>query len=182
MGPSRLTGTWLQSCANALRSATAAALVLICSAPLHAQTPVSLPPGAETVAFVGGDYDPRIDPAPVLDVAKAVAKASGRRILVEVGGDWCAWCHILDDFVSKDIAVQEAMVGSFVVMKVYWGFENQNKKLLGGFPKAPGYPHFYVLDADGKLLDSQPTEVLEQGKTYDSARFIAFARKWAIPG
>jgi thiol:disulfide interchange protein len=143
--------------------------------------PIQIPPGAENASFVGGDYDPRIDPAPVLGVAKAIAKASNRRVLIEVGGDWCSWCHVLDKHVQGDPALQQAMAGSFVVLKVYWGFENQNKKVLGAFPKAAGYPHFYVLDADGNLLASQETEGFEKGQGYDSAKLIGFARKWDLP-
>lgn len=159
------------------------ASVILLAEPALAQTPpaILVPPGAETAAFVGGDYDPRIDPAPVLEVAKAIAKASNRRVLIEVGGDWCSWCHVLDRHVKADANLQRAMAGAFVVMKVYWGFENQNRKLLGSFPKAEGYPHFYVLDADGRLLASQDTAGFEKGEGYDSARLIAFARTWGRP-
>lgn len=150
-------------------------------APARAQTAPIIPPGAEAASFVGGDYDSRIDPAPVLEVAKAIARASNRRVLLEVGGDWCSWCQVLDRHVAADPGLQQAMAGSFVVMKVFWGFENQNKKLLGGFPKAPGYPHFYVLDGDGQLLHSQPTDVFETGDAYDSAKLADFARAWDQP-
>ena len=151
-------------------------------APATAQSPPLIPPGAENASFVGGDYDPHIDPSPAFEVAKAIALASNRRVLLEVGGDWCSWCHVLDRHVAADPALQQAMAGSFVVMKVYWGFENQNKKLLAGFPKAPGYPHFYVVDGEGELLHSQPTDVFEAGDGYDSAKLIGFARAWDLPG
>lgn len=39
-------------------------------------------------------FDPARDPAK--DVAAAATTAQGKRVIVDVGGQWCAWCHILD--------------------------------------------------------------------------------------
>ena len=42
-----------------------------------------------------------------------------------------------------------------------------------------GYPHLFVLDANGKLLHSQNTGELEAGKSYDKGRFLAFVKRFA---
>jgi hypothetical protein len=45
--------------------------------------------------------------------------------------------------------------------------------------KVPGYPHFFVLESDGKLLHSQGTSELEEGQSYNLKRMTDFIEKWA---
>ena len=61
--------------------------------------------------------------------------------------------------------------------------ENRNEALLARWPKIAGYPHLFVLDADGRLLHSQDTGVLERGEGYDAAKVRALLERWAgAPG
>jgi hypothetical protein len=64
-------------------------------------------------------------------------------------------------------------------MKVNYSEDNENKAFLSQFPEVKGYPHLFVLDAEGGLLHSQFTGELEQGKGYDRAKFLAFMKEWA---
>jgi hypothetical protein len=66
-------------------------------------------------------------------------------------------------------------------VKINYSPENKNQKVLRQFPKIPGYPHFFVLDGNGKLLHSQNTGELESGKHHDREKVFAFLRKWALP-
>jgi len=67
-----------------------------------------------------------------------------------------------------------------VVLKVNYSDENENKDFLGKYPKIRGYPHLFVLDSDGKLLHSQGTAELEEGKGYNEQKVMAFLSKWAL--
>ncbi len=127
-------------------------------------------------------FDPARDAA--ADVATAVvqAKAQGKRVLVDVGGEWCSWCHILDRFIGANADVRTLRDNAYVWVKVNWSKENRNEALLSRWPRIVGYPHLFVLDGDGKLLHSQETGALESGKDYDRAKFIAFLKAWAPPG
>ena len=124
-------------------------------------------------------FDPARDAAADVAAAVATAKAQGKRVLVDVGGEWCPWCHILDRFVAANPDVQALRDANYVWLKVNWSKENRNEALLARWPKVNGYPHLFVLDADGRLLHSQDTGVLESGKDYDKAKFVAFLRAWA---
>jgi thiol:disulfide interchange protein len=124
-------------------------------------------------------FDPARDAAGDVATAVAMAKAQGKRVLVDVGGEWCSWCHILDRFVAANADVQALTNANYVWVKVNWSRENKNEALLARWPAIKGYPHLFVLDADGKLLHSQDTGVLESGKDYDKAKFIDFLRAWA---
>ena len=139
---------------------------------------LSLAAGA-SAAELPDRFDPTRNAA--ADVARAVelAKASGRRVLVDVGGEWCSWCHIMDAFFAADAEARALRDKSYVWVKVNWSPQNRNEAVLSRWPKANGYPHLFVLAADGTLLHSQDTGDLEAGRGYDRAAFIAFLRRWA---
>jgi thiol:disulfide interchange protein len=132
---------------------------------------------------LAADLPDRFDPTrnAAADVARAVelAKASGRRVLVDVGGEWCSWCHVMDAFFASDAEARAVRDASFVWVKVNWSPQNRNEAVLSRWPKVAGYPHLFVLGADGTLLHSQDTGDLEAGRGYDRATFIAFLRRWA---
>ena len=129
--------------------------------------------------YVYPDYDRRRDAAADLRSAVTAAGVLKRRILIEVGGDWCVWCHTLDRFIATSPEVAEAFRQSFVVVKVNYSFDRPNSAFLSKYPKIPGYPHFFVLDSDGTFLKSQNTSTLEKGDSYNLEKVLAFARSWA---
>ena len=47
--------------------------------------------------------------------------------------------------------------------------------------KGVGYPFLAVLDADGKVITAQRTDVLEEGDHHDPKRVAAFLEKWKVP-
>ncbi len=124
-------------------------------------------------------FDPARDAAQDVAAAVAQAKAARKRVLVDVGGEWCVWCHYLDAFFEHDAEARDLRDARYVVVKVNWSPENKNAALLSRWPKVPGYPHLFVLDGEGKLLRSQPTDVLEKGRGYDRNKVIAFLKRYA---
>lgn len=124
-------------------------------------------------------YDPARDPAADLRAAVDEARESGRRILLEVGGEWCIWCHRLEAFVAGDPEVRALWDGGFVSVKVNYSDENHNEEFLSRYPEVDGYPHLFVLDTDGSLLHSQGTGELEAGKGYSKQAVTAFLERWA---
>ena len=131
------------------------------------------------VAALNAMFDPKRDPASDLEMAKVEAQRGGKRILLDVGGEWCSWCHILDKLVEEDAEIRSFRDANFVWMKVNYSEENENKAFLSAYPEIKGYPHLFVLDADGKLLHSQFTGDLEKGKGYDRRKVLAFLKEWA---
>lgn len=126
-------------------------------------------------------FDPKRDAARDIQEATVEAERTGRRILLDVGGDWCIWCRRLDSLfvANKDLA--ELLHKEFVVVKVNWSKENKNEAVLSRYPKIPGYPHLFVLDGNGKLLHSQDTGQLESGNHHDRDKVMGFLKKWG-PG
>jgi thiol:disulfide interchange protein len=140
---------------------------------------VALPPSIAGQPKLPG-YDAKADPEADLNRALTEARSSNKKVLVIAGGEWCVWCHYLEAFVKKNKDVDDALHGAFVTVKVYLGEENRNAAFFSRFPKAAGYPHFWVLESDGKLKKSLNTALLEDGKTsYNKAAFLKFIRDMA---
>jgi thiol:disulfide interchange protein len=154
-----------------MRALTLSLLLCASLAPLAARAPAAAPAQA-------GPFDPARDSFKDLKEAKAEAKRSGRRIILDVGGNWCSWCHLLHGFWEANQDVKALRDKGFVFVLVSFSKESKNEAFLSQFPKVIGYPHLFVLDADGKLLHSQDTGVLEEGKGYSAERITAFLNAW----
>ena len=127
-------------------------------------------------------YDPARDPAEDLNQAIGIAQHEKKRIILELGGDWCIWCKHMDDFYTAHSELLQFRAEHYVLVKVNVSQENMNEGFLSRFPAAAGYPHIYILDSDGTFLHSQDTAELEDGAdSYVLAMFMAFLQKWALP-
>ena len=70
---------------------------------------------------------------------------------------------------------------NFITVKINYSPENYNQKALSQYPKISGYPHIFVLESNGKLLQSQATGQLEEGQSYNLMKFTDFVTKWSPP-
>jgi thiol:disulfide interchange protein len=128
-------------------------------------------------------YDPRHDPGKDLAAASEEAKRSNKNIFVVVGGEWYSWCHTLDRFFRDHADLAALRDKNYVVMKVSMGQENPNKAaFLSRFSHIHGYPHIFILDVQGMLIHSQPTTVLEDGRSYNAKRFQEFLERFVPKG
>lgn len=143
----------------------------VAQVPAESSSPVTKEAGREK-------FDPKRDPAKDIAAAVKIAQKQNKRILLDVGGEWCGWCHKLDKFFKEDKEIAATLKAKFVVVKVNFSQENENKAVLGKYPAAEGYPHLYVLDKNGKFLHSQGTGELETGDHHDHDKFMAFFKKW----
>ena len=123
-------------------------------------------------------FDPAANPTTDLNTAIEAAKVSGKRILLDVGGEWCKWCHLFDKFLVENSEIGKLFFSTFEVVKVNVSKENKNESFLSAYPKVDGYPHFFVLESDGTLLHSQNTGELEHESSYSAEKLTAFISKW----
>ena len=110
--------------------------------------------------------------------ALKLAKETNRKVLIEVGGDWCSWCFVLDRFIRENPRLELRLHQIFVVLKVNISEKNDNSEFMAVFPPAQGYPHMYVTDSSGNILSSQDTADFRENKQYSEARFMAFFDRW----
>ncbi len=132
-------------------------------------------------------FDPQRDAARDVMTAQALAKASGKRVLVDIGGEWCRWCRMLDRLIASQPTIKAFVDGHYVWVKVSYSPENKNAALLSRWPKARGYPYLVVLDGDGRMLHAQGVQGLEiemereADEDYDPVPVMAFFKRHAIP-
>lgn len=137
--------------------------------------------GAQAPSFYSVSvYDRKRDPNKDLEDTVARATKEDKRILLFVGGDWCGWCKVFERVVREDEALFKAMGDAFVVMKVDHARWGRNGRFLRRYPKAPGFPHFYVLEKDGSLLHSQGSRELETEDelSYSPESVLLFIDRW----
>jgi thiol:disulfide interchange protein len=163
---------------------SAAMCILFLSAVVFAQnakpTEVKSPgPKNSNKNVLPTNFDPTRDPANDLKLAIAEASRTNRRILLDVGGQWCVWCKYFDNFFEQNGSLRQFREEHFVTVHVNFSKENENKTFLSRYPKTPGYPHIFVLESDGTLLHSQNTSELEEGKGYNLQAVGKFLQTWA---
>ena len=54
-------------------------------------------------------YDEDINPLEQIDQAVIKAKAEGKFVICQVGGNWCPWCLRFADFISKDSDISKVI-------------------------------------------------------------------------
>jgi thioredoxin-related protein len=124
-------------------------------------------------------YDPKRDAAADIRDAIKEAQRTHKRILLEVGGQWCSWCHTLDGFFETHRELTELRDRNFVTVKINFSEENENKEVLSRYGEIPSFPYIFVLESDGKLLLAKNTGDLESGKSYDLEKLTAFLKHWS---
>jgi thiol:disulfide interchange protein len=165
------------------------ALLLLLVATTFAQEPVPTPPASADAFTEVSIYDPHRSATDDILTAQAEAKRSGKRVLLELGGDWCKWCHLLDRTLAGNPDLLTLRRRHYVTVKINVSNENLNKAALNRFGKIDGYPYLIVLDADGKIVRKQDIGELISGhgsgrgydlsRGYDLKRFRKFLEKYA---
>jgi thiol:disulfide interchange protein len=156
--------------------------------PQSAASSVAAPSQARSEIPTGDDFvpvtkfDPTRDAATDIKLAVNEAARTGKRVLMDVGGEWCIWCHRMDDFFTANPGLLKLRDANFVMVKVNFSDENKNEALLASYGTVAGYPHLFVLDSEGAVLHSQDTGLLEDGqKSYTLSKVEAFLKAWAPP-
>lgn len=124
-------------------------------------------------------FDPTRSASNDLQEGIAKARAENKRIILDVGGEWCVWCRNMDFFFLRNDALSKLRDDNFIWLKINMSQENENKEFLAKYPEIKGYPHLFVLEKNGVFLHSQDTSPLEQEKSYNLQRFTDFLKKWS---
>ena len=128
-------------------------------------------------------YDEGINPMSQIDDALSRARAEGKFVVCQVGGNWCPWCLRFADFITNDSTISSVIEQNFVYIHV-----NYHPRKAGEVGKALmkrlnnagrfGFPVFVVLDEQGKVLHIQDSSFLEEGKGYNQEKVLRFFQNW----
>ena len=125
-------------------------------------------------------YDENIDAMEQIQQAVEEARASGRYVMCQVGGNWCPWCVLFAKFAQTDSVIAPLMEENYVYIHVNYSKQNKNLEAMKylGNPGRFGYPAFVVLNEKGEPIHIQESESLEEGKGYSRKRVEKFLRLW----
>jgi thioredoxin-related protein len=126
-------------------------------------------------------YDPALDGMKQINEAISKAKASGRHVLIQYGGNWCPWCIRFDAFCKADADISKIIEDNFLAIKLNYSPENHNDaaNVFLGNPIRFGFPVFIIIDGKGKVLHIQDSALLEAGgQGYDQKKVIGFMKNW----
>ncbi len=165
-----------------LRSAAVLFFVLGCAflfAQSNKATEAQLSGAADSSYVPVHKFDPKRDAAADIQAAIAEAQRTGKRIILDVGGDWCSWCHVLDKFFEQHPEIVDLRDKNFITVAVFYSSEDKNEKVLSHYPKVGEIPYFFILEKDGRLLHSQGIVKVETGGEPDPEKIKDFLLKWS---
>jgi len=133
-------------------------------------------------------YDESVNPLGQIDQALARAKAAGKFVVCQVGGNWCPWCLRFAHFIANDTTISKVIADNFEYIHV-----NYNPRKSGSDAEARqaaalmkrlnncgrfGFPVFVVLDEGGRVIHIQDSSFLEEGQGYDQEKVLRFFKNW----
>lgn len=127
-------------------------------------------------------YDPSLDGMKQIKEAVASARASGKHVLIQYGGNWCPWCIKFDGYSKSDPEISKLMAENYISVKLNYSPENKNdssNEYLGN-PTRFGFPVFIILDGAGKVLHIQDSGLLEEGEGYSKKKVTGFLGNWTV--
>ena len=128
-------------------------------------------------------YNEDINPLEQIDQALAQARAEGKFVICQVGGNWCPWCLRFADFITNDSIINAVIEQNFVYIHVNYHprkateWSSAMMQRLNN-PERFGFPVFVVLDEQGNVLHIQDSSFLEEGKGYNQKKVLRFFQNW----
>jgi thioredoxin-related protein len=137
----------------------------------------------KTTALRHKKFDPTADAHKDIKDGVALAKKSNKSIILDVGGEWCPWCHRLDSLFMLNKDLNDYLNEHYILVKINVSKENKNEGVLSKYPKIEGYPHVFFLNNKGTLIHSQDTEEWEypknsQVKGYIKEKVLNSLKRW----
>jgi thiol:disulfide interchange protein len=173
-----VTGCSTAGTASPSSDATASPAVTLppSMAPVTPAPPTATP--VASAAFVL--YDRSADPRADIEAALALAKADGKRVLLDFGADWCPDCHVLAAYLDGD-AGRKLVDDSFHVVSIDVGYWDHNLDVAKtyGSPITTGIPAVVVLTADGKIVGSTGDGSLASASTMTESDVLTKLAAWA---
>lgn len=129
-------------------------------------------------------YDDAAEANAQMHAAFMDAEATGRRVIINYGGNWCSWCRALDGVMLLP-EVKPFVDANFVVVHVSTGDSSEKMNSRPdtykpfGVEKIDGTPFLVVAEADGKVLH-RGSEVTDKEHETPQA-MVNWLAQWAKP-
>ncbi|MDE1938061.1 MAG: thioredoxin family protein [Alphaproteobacteria bacterium] len=128
-------------------------------------------------------YDTDADANADLAVAFARARKSGKRVMIDFGGNWCGDCVVLANVVLLP-EMKRFMAAHFEFVKVDVGRFDKNTQILDRFGivdhlKKEGVPAVVVAEPDGTFVNRNNIAALEDASHMTPQAIADWLAQWA---
>lgn len=118
------------------------------------------------------------------DVAQAFAraKANGKRVLLDFGGNWCPDCRILAGIIDLP-EVRPFLTAHYELVTIDVGRYTKNLHIAAryGVEKLRGVPAVLILNADGTLVNASNSSELSDARSMTPQAIADWLAKFAGP-
>ena len=126
-------------------------------------------------------YDENANANAAVESAFARAKAEHKRVLIDLGGNWCADCRILAGVMALP-EVQRFLDSHYVLVSVDVGRFNLNLQIPARFgitERLEGVPSVLVATPDGTLVDKGHIAALADARSMTPQAVADWLAQWA---
>ena len=126
-------------------------------------------------------YDENANANKAVAAAFERAKKSHKRVLIDLGGNWCVDCVVLANFVEQP-SVKKFVAARYEWVAVDVGRFDRNLQVPARFGltnRLTGVPTIIVADADGKQLNKNDVFVLADARSMTPQAVADYLAKYA---
>jgi len=133
------------------------------------------------VAVPERPYDENANADSMVESAFARAQVAHKRVLIELGGNWCADCRILAGVMALP-ELRQFLEAHYVVVRVDVGRFNRNLQIPARFgitQRLEGVPSVLIADPDGTLVNKGHTAALADARSMTPQAIADWLAQWA---
>ena len=126
-------------------------------------------------------YDEHANADAAVAAAFDRAKKSHKRVLIDLGGNWCGDCIVLANFIKLP-EMQRFMAAHYEIVVVDVGRFDRNQQIPARFGitgRLKGVPALLIATPDGKLVNGDDVFATADAHTMTPAALAAYLAKYA---
>jgi thiol-disulfide isomerase/thioredoxin len=126
-------------------------------------------------------YDEKANADAEVDAAIARAKASGKPVLIDLGGNWCGDCRILAGLMELP-EMERFLAAHYEMVSVDVGRFNRNLQIparYGITKRLEGVPAILVVTTGGKLLNAGRVSAIQDARHITPQALADWLAQWA---
>jgi len=125
-------------------------------------------------------YDEKANADAQVDAAIARAKKSGKRVMIDLGGNWCADCRIMAGLMELP-EMERFLSAHYEIVSVDVGRFNRNLQIparYGITQRLDGVPAFLVVTTDGKLVNTGRVSAIQDARHMTPQALADWLAQW----
>lgn len=162
--------------------AAAMALPIVATTAFATPAPhVSIAALSELPIVERAPYDTKANANAAVDAAFARARKSGKRVLIDLGGNWCGDCVVLANFMRLP-EMKPFMAAHFEIVAVDVGRFDKNLQIPARFgitKRLDGVPTVIIAEPDGHFVNAGNTFALTDARHMTPQAIADWLAQWA---